>query len=116
MMSSPTPICRTVTVFAFQGDRARAPMRQFLTALRDGRNGTGPGPTALECLIFTGHVGVSTDDGQTISGFNPNAVGLAPWQLLARLKSGEGFPGRVTDDTPVFAAAKQRGLRLLSFE
>jgi len=113
-----TPVlpCRPVTVLAFVGDRSRPFVARVLAALVDGMNGSGPGPSPLECVFLAGHAGVSTDAGQTISGFNPNAGGLPAWQVMQGLQSGEGFPGIVTDDTGVFTAASQHGLAVEAFD
>ena len=74
---TPVPPCRPVPVSAFVGDRSRSFVARVLAALVDGMNGRGPGPSPLECLFFAGHAAVSTDGGATISGFHPNAGGLA---------------------------------------
>jgi hypothetical protein len=73
-------------------------------------NGSGPGPSPLECVFLVGHAGVSTDAGQSISGFNPNVGGLPARQVMQDLQSGQAFPGIVTDDTSIFTAASQPGL------
>ena len=73
-MSSNDPVCRTVTIIAFRGDRTRTVAIAFLQALDDEKNGRGSGPSALECLLFVGHAGVSTDGGATIYGFTPLAA------------------------------------------
>jgi hypothetical protein len=109
------PICRTISIVAFRGDRSRSFGTAFQTKLDNEKRGRH-GPTTLECLLFAGHTGVSTNDGTTIYGFNPDGTGVPMWQLLVRLKSGESFPGLVLDDTMVFAAARKRGLTVLSFE
>ena len=115
MMSSATPVCRTITVFVFRGDHSRLNAVSFQNALNDEKNGRGPGPSAVQCLIYAGHTGVSTDEGSTIYGFNPDGAGVPVWQLMDRLKNGDAFPGAVRDDTTVFAAAKNHGLTVLSF-
>ena len=69
---TPVPPCRPVTVLAFAGDRSRPFIARVFAALVDGSS--GPGPPTLECLLLAGHAGVSTDEGATISGFNPDAV------------------------------------------
>ena len=115
-MSSPVPVCRTITVVAFRGDRSRALAVAFLRALDDEKSGRGPGPTILDGLLFAGHTGVSTDGGTTIYGFNPDLDHIPFWQLLDRLKNGAAFPGVVRDDTNVFFQALQRGLTVQSFE
>ncbi len=110
------PSCRTVTVFGFRGDHSRTFATTFLTALDDEKNRRGPGPTALECLLFAGHTGVSTDGGTTIYAFNPDGGSIPLWQLLNHLKNGDAFPGVVHDDTSVFSAARKHGLTVWPFE
>jgi hypothetical protein len=114
-MSSPIPTCRTVQVFVFRGDRSRSNATTILNALDDEKNGRGPGPTLLDCLLYAGHTGVSTDGGTTIYGFNPDGAGAPVRQLFDRLKNGDAFPGIVRDDSAVFSAAQRRGLAVLSF-
>ncbi|HEV3003274.1 MAG TPA: hypothetical protein VGX78_02390, partial [Pirellulales bacterium] len=115
-MSSVIPVCRTIEVFAFRGDRTRGFAAAFQKKLQDGKNGLGAGPTMLECLLHAGHAGVSVDGRNTIYGFNPDAGALAVWQLLERLKQGEGFQGVVRDDLAVFNAAQHHPLTIVSFE
>jgi hypothetical protein len=115
-MSSTAPPCRTITVFAFRGDHSRAFAPRFLRALDDEKQHRGPGPSALECLLFAGHTGVSTDGGTTIYGLNPDGGGLPVWQVMDGLKNGAAFPGVVRDDTAVFSAARNHGLAVGSFE
>jgi hypothetical protein len=115
-MSSTLPSCRTITVYAFRGDRSRTFAAAFLKALDDEKNRRGPGPTALECLLFAGHTGVSTDGGTTIYGFNPVGGSVPVWQLLDRMKNGDAFPGVVSNDTAVFTSARKHGLTVRSFE
>ena len=115
-MSTSPPLCRTATVFAFRGDRARPFVTQFLQALDDEKNLRGPGPTSLNCLLYAGHAGISVDSGLTIFGFNPDGSGMPIWQLMDGLKKGDAFPGIVRDDSQVFAAARQRPLPVVSFD
>ena len=61
-----SPVCRTVTVVTFRGDSFRPHGVSLTRLLDDGLAGRGPGPTPLQCLLYTGHTGVSTDDGATI--------------------------------------------------
>jgi hypothetical protein len=114
-MNSTVPPCRTITVFAFRGDRSRNFAAAFQRALRAERNGIGPGPTSVDWVLFAGHTGVSTDGGATIFGFNPDRSGLPAWQLMDKLKNGDAFPGVVSNDTSMFSAAQKHGLTLLSF-
>lgn len=113
---TPVPPCRPVTVLAFAGDHTRSFVARIFAALADGRRGRGPGPSPLECLLLTGHAGVSTDAGVTISGFHPDAGGLPAWQVVLGLRNGEAFPGIVTDDTGLFTAARQHGLAVEALE
>lgn len=110
------PICRIITVHAFQGDRTTAFRQYLFGALDDQRNRRGPGPSLTDCLLFAGHTGLSTDKDRAIYGFNPNG-GTAPiWQMMQRLRSGDAYPGVVRDDTAVFTAAHQHGLTVLRFD
>lgn len=115
-MNNTAPPCRTITVLAFRGDRSRTFAAAFLKALDDEKNRGGPGPTAIECLLFAGHTGVSTNGGTTVYGFNPDGGALPIWQWMDRLKNGDAFPGIVRDDTAVFSAARKHGLIIQSFE
>jgi hypothetical protein len=115
-MTSTVPFCRTIMVIAFRGDRSRAFATAFLQALNDEKNGLGPGPSSLQCLLFAGHTGVSTDGGTTVYGLNPDGGHLPVWQLMDRLKNGDAFAGLVRDDSAVFSAAQQRGLAVQSFK
>ncbi|HQU44306.1 MAG TPA: hypothetical protein PK867_15915 [Pirellulales bacterium] len=113
-MSGSPPKCQTATVFAFSGDRTASFAHKLFASLQDARSGGGPGPSVLDCLLFLGHAGVSLDGGAMIWGFNPETAGIAIWQAMERLRQGEAFVGSVTDDTQVFAAARNRGLAILS--
>src|ERR1700722_18728469 len=110
------PPCRPVTVLAFAGDRSGPFVARVFAALRNGRSGRGPGPSQLEYLLVAGHAGVSTDAGATISGVNRGAGGLPAWQVVYGLRNGDAFPGMVTDDTGIFAAASQHGLAAEAFD
>jgi uncharacterized Zn-binding protein involved in type VI secretion len=55
----------------------------------------------------TGHVGVSIDGGKTIYGFGPNSK-MSAVETIQALKSGEKFPGQLTNDTPFFQDALAR--------
>jgi hypothetical protein len=108
--------CRTITVVTFSGDHSHAFIKAFLRALDDEKNGRGPGPSQLDCLLYTGHTGVSTDGSKVVYGFSPDVANLLAWQFMDRLKRGEAFPGVVRDDTAVFAAGVKRGLIVQSFD
>lgn len=66
--------------------------------------------------MYVGHTGISIDGGSTIYGFDPDAGGMAAWQVLDRLNQGNAFPGIVRDDTTVFAAAQRRPLAVTSIK
>jgi hypothetical protein len=108
--------CETIRISAFRGDRSRPFVTAFQNKLRDEKIGRGPGPTREECLLYLGHAAVSIDGGFTNYGFNPDGGGIAFWELLDRLKRGDRFPGSVRDDTWAFAAARNLGLPLRSFD
>jgi hypothetical protein len=110
------PICRIITVHTFRGDRTRAFGQRVFGALNDERNGRGPGPSRIDCLLFAGHTGVSTNANGVIYDFNPNGGPDPIWQVMQRLRSGDAYPGVVLDDTAVFTTAQQHGLIVLSFD
>jgi hypothetical protein len=110
------PNCRIVTVHTFSGDRTLAFRHHLFGALDDQRNRRGPGPSLTDCLLFVGHTGVSVDADRVILGFNPDGGHDPIWKMMQRLQDGGAYPGAVRDDAAVFAAARQRGLKLLSFD
>lgn len=112
----PIPVCRTIKIVAFHGDRSRAFAATFLNSLDHAKIGRGAGPTVLDCLIFAGHTGVSTDGGTTIYGFNPDGGRVPVWQWMDHLKNGDAIPGIVRDDTAVFSLAGKHGRTVQSFE
>jgi hypothetical protein len=116
MMSNTVPPCRNITIFSFRGDRSRTFAAAFLKALDDARKRLGPVPSAVECLLLSGHAGVSMDGGITIYGFNPDGGSLPVWQWMDRLKNGDALPGVVRDDTAMFTAARNHGLMVQSFK
>lgn len=78
------------------------------------RAGTN-GPSGDECLLYTGHVGISFETKSPIYGFNPDTGDLPGWLVIERLKEKAGayepYPGVVTDDTSVFNKAKALNLK-----
>lgn len=114
-MSTAAPQCRTVRVHAFRGDPSGFG-RRVRKALEDARRGKGPGPTLLDCSLYAGHTGISTDSDRTIFAFNPDPGLLPLWQVMQKLRNGDAFPGIVTNDTAVFSAAAGLGLKVLSIE
>jgi len=67
--------------------------------------------------LYAGHTGVSLDsEPDVIWGFNPD-IGNAPlWQAMQHLRNGNAYPGQVTDDTPVFDAARKKRFKVLTFD
>jgi len=112
---STAPVCRTVTVHTFRGDRTKPFRQHVFGALDDERNGRGPGPSRVECLLFAGHTGVSTDEDKGVYGFNPDGGKDPMWRVMDTLRNGRAYPGVVVDDTAVFAAAGNHGLSVLTF-
>lgn len=59
-------------------------------------------PDAPHPYRVTGHVGYSLDDGKTIWGYGPHIEGKSAGEAVASLRKGDLYPGKVTDDTPLF--------------
>ena len=114
-MNAAAPQCRTVTVHAFGGDRA-ALGRSVRKALDDEMHGVGSGPSRLDCFLYVGHTGVSTDSGRAIYGFSPDFGGLPIWQGMQLLRNGDPLPGVVVDDTQVFVQARKHRLKVQTFD
>jgi hypothetical protein len=110
------PICRIVTVHTFRGDRTSTFRQHFYRAVDEAQNRRGPGPTAMDCLFFAGHAGVSTDADSTVYGFNPTPGVDPPWRMFQHLRNGGAYAGVVHDDTAVFTTAGQSGLTVLTFD
>jgi hypothetical protein len=110
------PMCRIITIHTFRGDRTTAFTQRLFGALDDQRNRRGPGPSRIDCLLFAGHTGLSTDKDRTIYGFNPNGGTDPIWLVIQRLRNGDAYPGVVRDDTAVFTAAQRHGLTVLRFD
>jgi hypothetical protein len=102
-------------VFLFQGDRNRRFIMAFKAALDDQKSNGGAGPSALDCLMYLGHAGLSLDGGTTIFGFNPDTQADPVWKAIEGLSRYAAYPGVVRDDSAVFAAARTRGLNVRSF-
>jgi hypothetical protein len=79
-------------------------------------HGVGPDPSLMECLIYAGHTGVSTDVDAAIYSFNPDLGPIPIWQGMQRLRNGDAFPGMVIDDTQVFAMATKHRLKVKTFD
>src|SRR6266446_9669683 len=110
-----TPVCRTVQVIGFRGGCSKPFATNFHRQLHEARSGRNQGPSLLDCVLYAGHAGISTDDSTTVYGFNPVSGSVPVWQVFDELSDGHAFPGIVTDDTPVFSAAQSRGWEVISF-
>src|SRR5437879_2692035 len=85
-LMSTVPICRIVTVHTFLGDRTSDFTQGFFESLEDERNDRGPGPSRIDCLLFAGHTGLSTDSETLVYGFNPDAGTDPTWRVMQRLR------------------------------
>ncbi len=110
------PSCRIVTVHTFRGDRTIRCRQRLFQSLDAERKGRGSEASEVDCLLFAGHTGVSTDVDGIIWGFNPDRGTDPIWRLMNRLRSGDAYPGLVRDDTAVFTAAQGHGLTVLRFD
>ena len=113
-MNAGVPQCRIVFVHTFHGDRATFG-RSVRRALDNEMNGVGRGPARLDCLLYAGHTGVSTDSDNVIYGFNPDFGNLPIWQGMQLLRNGDAFPGVVLDDTQVFAECQKTSIESEDF-
>lgn len=109
-MTTLAPRCRTISVHTFRGSRGALGKR-----VRKSLN-LGPEPTRQECLLYTGHTGVSTDSDKTIYGFNPEIGRLTISQAMQRLLNGDALPALVVDDSLVFVEASRHRLRVMTFD
>jgi hypothetical protein len=111
-MNGPLPPCRTIQVTTFRGNRSRRFTGAIRAALDDQKKGVGPGPSRLDFILYIGHAAVSVNVGATYFGFGPDPGNTPAWQVMERLNIGLAFPGLVRDDTPIFTAARNRGIVL----
>ena len=113
--------CKRIYLHAFRGDRSTEFLVAFKRKIADAKQHGLPGPSEVECLVYTGHVGLSFEADSPILGFNPETGSDPIWLVFDKLKgtadvSKASYPGRITDDTAVFDAAKQRGLTVVKTE
>ena len=60
-------------------------------------------------LLWMGHVGLSADNGTSIYSFQPvKPDNWSTQDLMAHLSANKPLPGRVSDDTTVFAMAEEK--------
>jgi hypothetical protein len=108
--------CRRIFLHAFRRDMTAAFLDDFQRKLQQSEDGTGTGPTFTECLMWSGHVGISFEGQSPIWGFNPDPGNEPIHVVLDKLKGRKSYPGHVTDDTSVFDEARRRGLSVLRVE
>jgi hypothetical protein len=101
---------------AFRGNRDKGYIGLFRSKLEANKNNEGPGPTEWECLVYTGHVGVSFEALTPIYGFNPSTGHELVHMVMETLKAKKAYPGKVTDDTPAFELGSSYGLEIIRIE
>lgn len=112
--------CKRIYLHAFRGARDPVSRQAFKKLLAQHEEANTSGPSGDECLLYTGHVGISFDAKSPIYGFNPDTGSLPGWLVISRLKDRDGghapYPGVVTDDTSVFSKAKAKKLEYKTLE
>lgn len=107
--------CKRIYLHAFSGARDIVSVMQFKASMEMHKRAGTNGPSGDECLLYTGHVGISFETKSPIYGFNPDTGDLPGWLVIERLKEKAGayepYPGVVTDDTSVFNKAKALNLK-----
>ena len=97
-----------VYLHAFCGDRDPAFLQSFKQRIKKGEF-----INRFECLIYTGHVGISfAAPDMPIFGFNPNPDTNKIDIIFDTLKQGGAYPGKVSCDTQAFEMAKERGIEV----
>jgi hypothetical protein len=94
-------------------------MLAFKARLKASKETGAPGPNDAECLVFTGHVGISFEGLKPIFGFNPSTGSDPAWKVFENLtdrQSRRPYPGKVTDDTEAFDMAAAQGLDVVRIE
>ncbi|WPB78299.1 hypothetical protein KYC5002_03900 [Archangium violaceum] len=107
---------KRIYLHAFRGNRNKEFIGEFNSKLAAKKNNEGPGPEEWECLVYTGHVGVSFEALKPIYGFNPNTGDDPVHVVMANLKAQKAYPGKVTDDTKAFDEAAKKQLEIVSIE
>jgi len=102
----PSPNVATVELWAFRGVReiAGRSREQWTATEREEIDRI----KTVEPLLYTGHVGISTDGGKMIYGFTPDYPrDMSPDVLMKSLMAHEAYPGVVQDDTAIFREAER---------
>lgn len=107
--------CKRIYLHAFSGARDTASVMAFKQSMAAHEKAGTNGPSGDECLLYTGHVGISFLSKSPIYGFNPDTGSLPGWKVIQSLKKGaavhlDPFKGVISDDTSVFSKAKSLGL------
>ena len=113
------PNAKRIYLHAFLGDRKPAFVFAFKLRLKTSKETGEQGPNDAECLVFTGHVGISFEGLKPIFGFNPSTGEDPAWRVFARLtdrQSRHPYPGKITDDTEAFDMAAAQGLEIVRIE
>lgn len=108
--------CKRIYLHAFSGCRERAFLESFKSRLELNKSDGTPGPSGDECLVYTGHVGISFEAQSPIYGFNPSTGSDPVSEVIRKLKAEEAYPGQVTDDTSAFSLARSFGLTVETIE
>jgi hypothetical protein len=104
-----------VTVHTFRGNREPVFVQGIQKSLDDEKYGTGPPPSRTECLLWSGHTGVTIQtEPSIVYGFNPNGERDPLWLVIATLKARCAYPGIVLDDSAIFHAATLQGLAVVT--
>lgn len=102
--------CRRIYIHAFRGARDQESVAAFKANLKKHEENNTSGPTSVECLLYTGHVGISFEAMMPIFGFNPDTGDEPGWKVIKGLKEKQQFqkpyPGIVTNDTAAFLRAQ----------
>jgi len=107
---------KRIYLHAFRGNRNKEFIGAFNSKLEANKNSEGPGPEDWECLVYTGHVGVSFEALKPIYGFNPGTGDDPVHVVMAKLKAQKAYPGKVTDDTKAFDEAAKHELESARIE
>jgi hypothetical protein len=113
------PNPKRIYLQAFLGNRTTAFVLAFKERLKVSEETGVPGPNDSECLVYTGHVGVSFEGLKPVFGFNPMTGTEPAWRVLKNLtdrKASRPYPGKVTDDTEAFDMAAAQGLEVIRIE
>ncbi len=105
---------RRIYLHAFAGARDGKSLFEWRELVKQHERDGTQGPSTEECLLYTGHVGISFGSKTPIYGFNPSTGDKPGWEVISGLKeklsTEKLYPGVITDDSSVFKSAKRKGL------